>query len=893
MIVLSAVVFGMSLAVADAETKKKLFSIEAQPARHSLTQYARQAQVQLGFAADVNDVVTNAVIGEYDVSRALELLLEGTGLEAEHGERGIVIRPVPREEGAGSVNEPAAAVAETTSLQLVKTLTLPSAQASTTSSGGHSDREDKGDAKEADELPEIIVTGTNLRGITNPASPVLVFDREDIERAGQTELAEFIQTIPQNFQGGLSDSASTVPGGSEGGNFGSGTAANLRGLGAESTLVLVDGRRLAPAGIANFTDLSAIPLSAVERVEIVTDGSSAIYGSDAIGGVINIILRDELDGAETTVRYGSVTKGDRYEVQASQALGTSWDAGRVFVNLEYFKEMPLRSTDRSFTDSPLTPFDLTSDSENHNVFVSGSQDITRSLTLFGTGQYANRDTFTSSLIPTGFATTTDTVVKQYGAVIGFKASLVDSWQAEVSVMHNKYKNDGTTEIPGLSTVDNFNIRSEVTSSDFKLDGEIFATAAGDVKLGLGAGFRDEKYQRTVTRKSDRDVTYVFGETLVPIVGPENKIPAIRALELSAALRYEDYSDAGSSTDGKLGVVWSPIEQILVRGTFGTSFRAPLLSESSPGLNVNIVSPVFDPLSPTGMSTGMLLTGFALSDAAPELGTPLKPEDARVYTVGIDFESNALPGFYVGLTYFNIKFTDRIAQPPLDFGTLLVDPAFVALVTRNPSADDISEALAVTTNLSNFSGIPEDELANGGVVFIYDGRTANLSRTNNAGFDFDVGYSRDTDWGVVNANLAGTYITELEDQLTSNAAFLEVLNTYLNPIDLRIRGSLSWSREGWRTGFFVNYADEYRDNRTVSERKIGSYTTYDLTVQYDFKDDSPSRFLRNTKLLFGALNLLDEDPPFVDNAGDNITFNFDVRNASPIGRLLTLQVAKSW
>ena len=892
MIVLSAAVFGMSLAVADAETKKKLFSIEAQPARHSLTLYARQAQVQLGFAADVNDIVTNAVIGEYDVSRALELLLEGTGLQAEHGERGIIIRPVPREEGAGSVNEPATAVAETTSLQLVQTLTLPSAQASTTSSGSHSDREDKGDAKEADELPEIIVTGTNLRGVTNPASPVLVFDREDIERAGQTRLAEFIQTIPQNFQGGLSDTASSVPGSSERGNFGSGTGANLRGLGADSTLVLVNGRRLAPAGVASFTDISTIPLSAVQRIEIITDGSSAIYGSDAIGGVINIILRDELEGAETTIRYGGVTEGDRYEVRASQALGTSWKSGGLFTNYEYFKETPLRSSDRSFTALSPAPYDLTSDTESHSFLVSSSHDFTENLTLFGSGTYSSRDTFTSTTTAGGFPSTFDIAAKQYGTSIGLTLQLPGSWQAEISSLYNKYENDNTTEIPAFPLVDIVNIESEVLSWDAKVDGDIFSVTAGDVKLGLGGGVREEMYQRSVTRTSERDVKYVFGETLVPIVGSDNAAPGVQTLEFSAALRYEDYSDAGSSTDGKIGIVWSPIEQLQFRGTFGTSFRAPLLSESAPGLNVNLVLPAIDPQSAAGVSIGMFLSGSALSDAAPELGTPLRPEEAEVYTIGFDFESSSLAGLYASITYFNIDFTDRISAPPLNPAEVLVDPAFASLVTRSPTPDQLAGILMVTTDLFNFSGIPDDELTSEGVGFIFDGRNANLARTKSTGIDFDIGYSQDTRWGVIGLNIAGTYLIDLEDQLTNEAPFLESLNTFRNPIDLRLRGALSWSRDGWSTGFYVNYSGEYRDNTRDPENQIDSFTTYDLTILYDFEDTGPSRLLRNVKLSFGALNLFDEDPPFVDDS-DGFNINYDVRNVSTMGRLLTLQLAKSW
>lgn len=895
MIVLLAVVFGMSLAVADAGTKKKLFSIEAQPARHSLTLYARQAQVQLGFSAGVNDIVTNAVIGEYDVSQALELLLEGTGLQAEHGERGITIRPVPRAEGAGSVGEPTVADAETTSLKLVKSLTLPSAQATqqtTSSVAGRSVTNQH--VQPTQEFDNIIVTGTNLRGVTNPASPVIIFNREDIELAGHTRLVEFIQSMPQNFLGGLSDTAVNVPGSGEAGNVGVGTSVNLRGLGADSTLVLVNGRRIAPAGLGSFVDISTIPLSAVERIEVVTDGSSAIYGSDAIGGVVNIILREELDGAETTVRYGTVTSGGRREWRASQALGTSWSSGRGFVNYEYLKETPLRSTDREYTALSPSPYDLTSDIRTHSVFANVSQDLSSRISLFSTGNWASRDTVSNTVLAvgTGFDAPLDAAVTQYGGSLGLEVDFLESWKAELSTTYSKYSNDTVNELPAFSIVSESNIRSEVLSLDSKADGTLFSASGGAVQLGIGAGLREEKYEPNETSTFERDVTYVFAETLVPVFGTANGRSGFHSLELSAAIRHEDYSDAGQSTDGKIGIVWSPISQIQLRSTFGTSFRAPLLMESSPGRNRANIFEATDPLSPTGTSIGLLLIGNALSTAAPERGTPLTPEDANVLTFGFDYDSTAMPGLTMSITYYDIEFTDRIAEPGARAPTVLVNPAFAPLVIRNPSADEVEALLAVTTQLVNFTDVPDDELTTGGLDFVHDGRTANLAQTNNSGIDFNIGYARDAFRGVVSASLSGTYMLTLEDQIVPGAPFFEQLDTFANPIDLRVRGSFSWLNDVWSTGVFVNYSDEYRDNTREPEAPIASFTTVDLTISYDFAERERGSFLRNTILSFSALNAFDRDPPFVDDS-DSFNRNLDVRNGSVLGRLLTFQFSKSW
>src|SRR6185312_9074463 len=135
-----------------------------------------------------------------------------------------------------------------------------------------------------------------------------------------------------------------------------GTGVNLRGLGNAATLVLVNGHRVAPGNTeGNFVDISMIPLYAVERVEVVTDGASAIYGADAVGGVINIILGRNLDGAETRARYGTVTSGSARERQVGQTVGHSWDTGSAQLIYDYLDRTPLSARSRSYTRSVSEP----------------------------------------------------------------------------------------------------------------------------------------------------------------------------------------------------------------------------------------------------------------------------------------------------------------------------------------------------------------------------------------------------------------------------------------------------------------------------------------------------------------------------------------------------------
>ena len=152
---------------------------------------------------------------------------------------------------------------------------------------------------------------------------------------GKASIAEYLQTL-------TTDGAGTIPKTFGTGFAGGGSGISLRGLGAGSTLVLLNGRRTAPYGLADdgqkvFTDLSTIPMDAVERVEVLKDGASAIYGSDAIAGVVNIILRKEFTGVTVRSSYGVSGEGDGQQAKASATFGfgnLSEDRYNVFFNIE-------------------------------------------------------------------------------------------------------------------------------------------------------------------------------------------------------------------------------------------------------------------------------------------------------------------------------------------------------------------------------------------------------------------------------------------------------------------------------------------------------------------------------------------------------------------------------
>ena len=168
------------------------------------------------------------------------------------------------------------------------------------------------------QLEELIVTGTHISGVAPIGAPIVVYTREDANQSGAATLDQFARVMTDNFASvdTIANQYSNVrlspTGVSNGTNTFQGAAFNLRGLGPTATLTLLNGRRLAPGGLdGSFTDISQIPLSIVDHIEVLPDGASAIYGADAVAGVVNIITRNDFKGVESAVRYGSTTEGER------------------------------------------------------------------------------------------------------------------------------------------------------------------------------------------------------------------------------------------------------------------------------------------------------------------------------------------------------------------------------------------------------------------------------------------------------------------------------------------------------------------------------------------------------------------------------------------------------
>ncbi|MCG7637311.1 MULTISPECIES: TonB-dependent receptor [unclassified Alteromonas] len=195
----------------------------------------------------------------------------------------------------------------------------------------------------ADAVEKIEVTGSRIRRTDiEGANPVTVMSRVDIEKFGVTSIGDVLQAIPS--------AGSAINTNNNNGGNGT-TTINIRGIGSNRTLVLVNGKRWAP-GLGGSVDLNNIPAAIIERIEVLKDGASAVYGSDAIAGVVNIITRQDFEGVQASGYVGQWDEGDGNKEQWDIGFGTANDKGNVYFNISYVEEEPTLAGDREISAVP-------------------------------------------------------------------------------------------------------------------------------------------------------------------------------------------------------------------------------------------------------------------------------------------------------------------------------------------------------------------------------------------------------------------------------------------------------------------------------------------------------------------------------------------------------------
>ena len=429
----------------------------------------------------------------------------------------------------------------------------------------------------------------------------------------------------------------------------------------------------------------------------------------------------------------------------------------------------------------------------------------------------------------------------------------------------------------------------VWTGALRADGTLFRLPAGDVKLAIGAEYRRDRltYVQTSALAFDaprtdgipglpdkRIVRAIYGELSLPVFDAGTSFPG--ALQLSAAGRYEDYSDVGDTANPKFGARWTPLPGVALRASYGRSFRAPFFDELVGTANARYQTlRVADPQSPTGQSVVLALFGFR-----PDLG----PEKARSWTVGADLEPGFFPGARASITYFDIAYTGRIASGSAEFRNFLVRrDLFSPLITENP---DLAAVTAYFTGPSFSNAIGA---APGDVRAILDVRTRNLSTSRVRGLDFDLAYTRPVGEGSVTFSLGGSRLFEIDNRLVEAAAPNNVVGTLGNPVKLRLRGRAGFTAGALDGGIGVLHVGSYRNRTITPEEKVKSFTTIDAQLGTRIGDPGG----RSLRLALSVNNLLDSDPPYARFQAIGSAVGYDPEQASPIGRTFAIQAVVTW
>ena len=453
----------------------------------------------------------------------------------------------------------------------------------------------------------------------------------------------------------------------------------------------------------------------------------------------------------------------------------------------------------------------------------------------------------------------------------------------------------------------FNGATSYGNGELKFDGTLFTLPAGPVSAAFGYEGQSQLssflFQSGSTahpvgfdRYFYRDVSSFFGEANIPIFGGAAVFPGLQALDIDIADRYDYYSDIKASTNNpKFGVNWIPIDGLKLRGTYGTSFRAPVFSQIYGNSDGIYVQPYSDPTCKCTVE-GATVTG-------PNTG--LKPETSQTWTVGFDYKPPWLAGLTLSVTYFDTVYQGQITNELANLDILETANLFTGteIINRNPS----NALLAQFGNLPVLGGtlpnacgsvtsFPTGNCVNKltGITLLVDGRNKNLGVTDADGLDFQASYRWTTPaWGDFKVGVEGTYFTEFEESFSPTGPLFNVLNTTFNPLQLRFRTDTAWNYGPFTAVVYVNYANAYTNTDTTPNQSVSAYTTVDTHFAYLFNSDHAG-LLNGVTLSLDITNLFDANPPFVNIAeSQNGGGGWDPVNANPIGRVVAFAIDKKW
>ena len=728
-------------------------------------------------------------------------------------------------------------------------------------------------------LDTVIVTGTRTqtRTVAESLAPIDVLNVEQIENSGTPELqAVLARQVPSfNFpRTSISDGSDHV------------RPAQLRGLAPDQTLVLINGKRRHRTSLINVNgtigrgsspvDLNAIPTAAIRSIEVLRDGAAAQYGSDAIAGVINIILKDSAEGGSVSARMGEYDEGDGDLFQLSGNIGLSPGADG-FLNLTA-ESRDKDPTNRAGLDLrqqyPLVlglpdPREATFNRLNHRFGDADTQDMSFFFN-FGAPVGDNHDVYAfggmsnrqgeaagfyrraldsrnvPSIYPDGFLPLIASDVDDRSFTGGLRGMLGENWDFDLSYSFGSSNfdfdvNNSLNTSIGATSPTNFYAGNLYSSQDvFNLDlrrGYDLGGLYGPLNVAVGTEWREERF-----RLSEGDPASYFGtgSQVFPGFRPSDASDNSRDnwsvyvdLETEfterfsggAAFRYEDYSDFGDTLSGKISGRFEVTDSFAIRGTASTGFRAPNLQQQYYATTAtNFIGGI-----PFDVRTFPVSSPVAIALGAE----PLRPEESESFSIG--FVAEPLDGLRVTADFYQIDIDDRIVLSETLTGAAV-------------------EAFLLT---QGFPGVT------GGRYFTnaIDTRTKGFDIV--ATYDFDLGNA-----GNLAASLAYnnndteiTFIAPNPTQLQSNGLNLQRIGpveigriTVGSPEDKLVLGGL-WTKGNFSVDVSATQYGRWQvlNNNPVRNESFGAQWITDLAVSYKWND---------LKFTLGAENLFDEYPPLM-------------------------------
>lgn len=812
------------------------YDVSAQDLKYALQKVARQSGLELvATSTDLQGKRAAPLRGHYTPEEAVTQLLAGTGLVAQISSGTIYIR------GRSEPPVEAASLSDVT----------PS---------------------------DIVVTGSRIRGAPI-ASPMIKHTQEEIRDAGMTTLADALRAIPQNFGAGQNPGVgSGVPNSS---NASGASTVNLRGLGGDATLTLLNGHRLSYNARGQSIDISAIPLSAVDRVEIVADGASALYGSDAVAGVANIVLKRDYSGLSSSARFGASTEGGNQQQQYGAVGGATWTGGGIVAAYEFERDTSIEAGERSYAATRSPGLTLYPALKHHDAMLSGHQELSSNLSFEADAifnkrwskQYFASDSRGNYQLNGGQISSIDT---SFAIAPSLNLKLPSGWRASLSGSygqdHTLFTSQPYRELVRL-TPTAFCYCNKGESIELAIDGPLARLPAGDLRVAFGGGFRSQTFvQSNENIRRSQGTSFGYGEFELPLVSPDQEVSLVHSLIITGAARYENYPGIGDIITPKFGFIFSPSADFDLKGSWGESFKAPTLFQKYFRSNVALFS-----------ATSQGGTGYAANATALQLsgGNPnLQPERATTWTATFVAHPRRWEGSHFELSYFNIHYRDRVVAPITFTIQSLSNPIYASLVTLAPS--DAAKAAAIAGGVFfNITSAPFDPAT---VVAIIDNRNLNAASQSIHGVDLSADYRfRLSEGKFLTLTAYGSYIHSTQ-QLSDLQPVVSLAGAVFNPPHFRARGGAVWTSPKLTVSSFVNYIGGVTDVRVSPPIDVGSMTTLDLATRY--------KVAMGIELDLSIQNVFDAQPSAISKTRTD-EHPFDSTNYTPFGRFISIGVTKKW